>query len=66
MKFGGHRKEALQKDWNEHGEDNFRFEILSEIEQKEGDNTDYNKEVKKLEEMFIEELKPFGDKGYNK
>lgn len=64
-KFGGHRNASLQHEWKEFGEDNFRFEILSEIGQKDGDNTDYNKEAKKLEEMFIEELQPFGEKGYN-
>lgn len=66
LKFNGHRNDALQKDWNAFGEDAFVFEILSELEQKEGDNVDYGKEVNKLEEMFIEELQPFGEKGYNR
>jgi group I intron endonuclease len=65
LKFGGHRNLLLQQEWKEFGEDNFLFEILSEIEQKDGDKVDYNKETKKLEEMFIEELQPFGEKGYN-
>ena len=65
LKFGGHRNKALQAEWKDFGEENFKFEILYELEQKEGDNTDYNKEVKKLEEMFIEELQPFGEKGYH-
>ena len=65
LKFGGHRNEVLQKEWKEFGEDNFKFEILSEIEQKDDDKADYNKEVKELEEMFIEDLQPFAEKGYN-
>lgn len=66
LKFGGHRNESLQNEWKEFGEDAFRFEILSEIEQKEGEQqTDYNWELKKLEAMFIEELQPFDQKGYN-
>jgi len=65
LKFGGHRNTLLQQEWKEFGEDNFRFEILAEIEQKDEDKVDYNKEAKKLEEMFIEELQPFGEKGYN-
>ena len=65
LKLGGHRNELLQKEWKEFGEDNFKYEILSEIEQKPGENIDYAKEARKLEEMFIEELKPFGDRGYN-
>jgi len=65
LKLGGHRNELLQKEWKEFGEDNFKYEILSEIDEKPGENIDYAKEARKLEEMFIEELKPFGDRGYN-
>ena len=65
VKFGGHRNEKLQNDWKEFGEENFVFEVLSEIEEKDGDKVDYNKEVKTPEEMFIEELQPFGERGYN-
>lgn len=65
LKFGGHRNEALQKDWNELGEENFRFEMLSEVEEKAGENINYAKEIKDLEKLFVEELQPFGEKGYN-
>jgi group I intron endonuclease len=65
LKLGGHRNELLQREWKEFGEDNFRYEILSEIEQKPGENIDYAKEAVKLEKMFIEELQPFGERGYN-
>jgi group I intron endonuclease len=65
LKLEGHRNKELQQDWSAYGEENFVFEILSEIEQKDGDNVDYNKEARQLEEMFIEELQPFADKGYN-
>ena len=66
LNFGNHRNEVLQKEWNEFGPENFRFEILSEIQQNENEQTDYNKEAKQLAEMFIEDLRPFGEKGYNK
>lgn len=65
LNFGGHRNVALQKEWNEFGEANFKYEILSEINQEENRNVDYAKEAKQLAKMFIEELQPFGDKGYN-
>jgi group I intron endonuclease len=65
LKFGGHRNEKLQKDWKEFGEENFNFEILSEIEPDDQDNVDYSREVKKLEDMFIEELRPYEEKGYH-
>lgn len=65
LNFGSHRNAALQADWKEFGENKFDFEILSEIQEKEGETINYNQEVKKLEEMFLEELMPFGDKGYH-
>lgn len=63
LKFGNHRNKSLQKDWNQFGETQFVFEILSEIEHKEDLN--FREEVKTLEEMILEELKPYGEKGYN-
>lgn len=65
LKLSGHRNPALQEDWKKFGEDNFVFEILSEIEQKDGDKTDYTKEVRELEKLFMDELQPFGEVGYH-
>src|SRR5450631_1028716 len=65
LNFGNHPNAELQKDWNELGETKFIYEILGEIEQKETEIMDYRKEVKILEEMYLEELKPFDEKGYN-
>ncbi len=66
LNFGNHPNKELQKDWNTFGEESFEFEIVSELEHKENENIDYQKEVKLLEEMMMEELKPYEDKGYNK
>lgn len=65
LNFGNHRNAVLQKEWKAFGEDNFQFEILSEIEQRDDPTIDYAKEAKLLAQLFIEELKPFGEKGYN-
>jgi group I intron endonuclease len=65
LKFGNHRNRRLQEDWNKFGEENFRFEIISVVKQDEKENADYKKEVKELEKLFLEELQPFGEKGYN-
>lgn len=56
LRFGSHRNKMLQKDWNELGEENFMFSILSKLEIKEDDNFDLNSEVKLLQEMIEEEL----------
>ena len=64
LDFGGHRNKDLQKDWKTFGEDNFRYEILSELEHRDG-IVDYSKELKLLEKMYLEELQPYGEKGYH-
>jgi hypothetical protein len=65
LNFGSHQSKALQKDWNELGEASFVYEILDEIEQKEGENLDYAREIKTLEQLYLQELMPYGEKGYN-
>lgn len=65
LQMRGHRNEKLQNDWNEFGEENFRFEILSELKLKEDDFNDPKIELKQLEKMYFEELQPYGEKGYH-
>ncbi len=56
LKFGNHRNRNFQKDWNEYGEENFVFDVLSELKKSEEENINYNKELKTLQDMVIEEL----------
>jgi hypothetical protein len=65
LNFGNHHNAALQADWKELGENKFIYEILGEVEQSDTENTDYAKEAKILEELFMEELQPFDERGYN-
>jgi GIY-YIG catalytic domain len=66
LNAGLHPNAGLQSDWQQYGEQNFGFEVLSELEQKDDEQHDYAREVKELEKMYIDELQPFGDKGYNR
>ena len=66
LKMGSHHNLELQKDWIEFGEEKFKYEILDELKQKEGISINYRKEAKELEKMYIEDLQPFNDRGYNK
>ncbi len=64
---GSHPIADLQNDWKQLGEQAFKYETVSELEHKETEATaDYQAELKLLEKMCIEELQPFGEKGYNK
>jgi hypothetical protein len=66
LEVGMHQNTDLQKDWKEFGPENFCYEVLEEIHESIEKPIDYKKEIKALEEMIIEELQPFGNKGYNR
>ena len=44
------------KKWNEYGESNFVFEVLSELEKKDEPHINYQIELKLLQEMVIAEM----------
>ena len=65
LTIGRHRNEELQRDWNAFGADAFVFEILEEVKVKDDPAFDLDQELTLLEEIWLEKLQPFGDKGYN-
>ena len=56
LKFGNHKNRALQKDWSEKGEDNFIFEVLSELKSEGEKVVNYQKKLNILQEMIIEKM----------
>ena len=64
LRFGSHRNQQLQKDWNEAGEDNFVYSVLSELKIKEGEAVNLNEEVKLLKEMVEDEIEIHPDLRY--
>jgi hypothetical protein len=67
LEHGSFPFSELQKDYKELGEKNFVFEMLDELEPKEEDPAyNYSRDLKALENMWLEKLQPYGDKGYNK
>ncbi len=63
--LNGHPNKALQKDWNEFGEDSFEFEVLEDLSPRDDQNYDYTSDLETLEDLWLEKLEPYGDKGYN-
>jgi hypothetical protein len=63
LKMGNHPNRALQAEWNEFGAEGFAFEILDELTPKEG--RDSQEELAFLEELWLENTQPYGDRGYN-
>ncbi len=62
---GGHKCEALQKDWNSFGAGAFEFEILDTIEPDRNSTGVSPADVAELLDLWLDKLQPFGDKGYN-
>jgi hypothetical protein len=65
LQMGRHPNRLLQADWNEFGRDNFAFEVLDELTPSDKPDRDYLADLAFLEELWIEKLEPFGDRGYN-
>ena len=65
LKTGGHINKALQADWNRDGAENFVFEILEEVKVQDEAGFKIEDELGLLEEIWIEELKPFDGENYN-
>jgi hypothetical protein len=60
-----HPNKSLQADWVKLGSDNFSFEIVDELTPREDVDLDHRKELTFLEDLWLERLQPFGERGYN-
>ena len=58
----------LQEDWNELGEEAFEFTVLDTIEPPKNRELEYDptEDLLVLEQLMLEQLKPFIPHGYNK
>jgi len=66
LALGSHMNRILQEDFNKNDINNFSFEVIDYLKPKEDIKTNYTDDLKMLEEMWIEKLQPFDEKGYNK
>lgn len=65
LKMGSHLNREMQKDFSEIGEKGFSFDVLDYLKPKEDLNYDYTEDLKILEEMWLEKIQPYNEKGYN-
>src|SRR5436190_5035079 len=62
---GSHPNARLQRDWNEVGSNNFAFEIIDQITPQDDPAFDSKAELEFMEKLWLQELQPFGERGYN-
>lgn len=65
LRFGAHPNRALQNDWNELGPDAFEFHILDTLKTPERSDYDPTDDLRVLEDLWLEKLSPFGERGYD-
>jgi hypothetical protein len=67
LEQGSHPNRALQDEFKQLGAKKFSFEVIDYLDPKKDDiNNDYADDLKLLEEMWLEKIQPYGEKGYNK
>jgi hypothetical protein len=60
----GHPNQKLQRDWNDLGADSFAFEILDQMSPAD-DARSSRKDLESLEDMWLDKLRPYDERGYN-
>ena len=58
--------QELQQDFNELGAERFSFEVLDRLPARESPDRDPSQELKELEEIWLDKLQPYGERGYHK
>jgi len=66
LSAGGHKNLELQRDWNELGAAMFEIEIVDQMEPLDDPGFDARRELAFMEEMWLEKLQPYDERGYNK
>ncbi len=67
LNMGAHTNRALQQDWNEFGAQAFEFETLDTLTPpQEEPNYDPTDDLRALEELWLDRLSPFAERGYNR
>jgi len=65
LDIGAHDNKELQKDWLEFGPEKFVFEILEVVKVTDNPNFNLRDELTLLEQIWLEKLQPFAERGYN-
>ena len=66
LQIGSHRNKNLQQEWKEYGAENFSFDILETMKIEGNMSYKDREELKALEELWLEKLQPYDDRGYNR
>jgi len=66
LSTGSHWNRKMQEEWNQFGPEAFVFEVLEIVTPKDDPRFNLDDELSLLEQVWIERVQPFGERGYNK
>jgi len=66
LSSGSHRNTELQADYKKFGADAFSFDVLGVVKVRDEPGFNLKEELQALEQLWLEELNPVGEGGYNK
>lgn len=66
LSIGGHPNKELQQDWSRLGAEAFVCEVLEVVKLAEDPHFNISDELTLLEQIWLEQLQPFGERGYNR
>jgi hypothetical protein len=65
LRMRSHRNPGLQQDWDTFGADAFAFDTLDLLTPSETPGYDPADDLRVLEELWLDKLQPYGERGYN-
>lgn len=65
LEHGSHPNRGLQSDWDRLGPAAFSFEVLDTLPASEDPSRDPTEDLGVLEQLWLERLAPYGERGYN-
>lgn len=66
LNMGANNNKELQADWEHFGQDAFAFTILEVLKKSEHPSFNEKKALGQLEEKWLSDKHPFGERGYNR
>lgn len=65
LENGAFTNKMLQKEWSEFGKDAFEMAVLEILKEKDDPYYNEKEELEKLEEKWLNQFQPFGERGYH-
>ncbi|KHD86236.1 GIY-YIG nuclease family protein [Heyndrickxia ginsengihumi] len=66
LETGTHTNKTLQDEWHQFGKEAFTIDILEKLKKKDDPYYNEKEALAELENKWLEQLQPYGERGYNK